>query len=93
MPTFADGESLATVRTKINDAITTVDALDQGVATTDSVTFAELTVSGDSVTIATSKTPASATDTGTTGEVAWDANYIYVCTATNTWVRAALATW
>jgi len=38
-------------------------------------------------------TPASATAAGTTGEVAWDANYLYVCTATNTWKRAALSTW
>jgi hypothetical protein len=23
----------------------------------------------------------------------WDADYIYVCTATNTWKRVAIATW
>lgn len=40
-----------------------------------------------------SKTPASATATGLQGEVAWDASYIYVCTATNTWKRVAIATW
>jgi hypothetical protein len=38
-------------------------------------------------------TPASATATGTTGTVVWDANYIYVCIATNTWKRAAITTW
>ena len=38
-------------------------------------------------------TPASATAAGTAGEIAWDASYIYVCTATNTWKRAALSTW
>jgi parallel beta-helix repeat protein len=37
--------------------------------------------------------PASSTDTGTLGEVRITANYIYVCVATNTWVRAALASW
>lgn len=37
--------------------------------------------------------PASASDTGTTGEIRITASYIYICTATNTWVRAALATW
>ena len=30
------------------------------------------------------------TSAGTTGEIAWDANYIYVCTATNVWKRSAL---
>ena len=28
---------------------------------------------------------------GTAGQIAWDANYIYVCTATNTWKRVSLA--
>jgi len=27
---------------------------------------------------------------GTVGQICWDANYIYVCTATDTWKRAAL---
>jgi hypothetical protein len=52
-----------------------------------------LQVNGDRVRIATAKTPASASDTGTTGEICWDANYIYVCTATNTWKRTAISTW
>ena len=37
--------------------------------------------------------PASAAATGTLGEVRITADHIYVCIATNTWVRAALATW
>jgi hypothetical protein len=48
---------------------------------------------GDTIRVGTSKTPASATDTGNTGEICWDSSYIYVCVATNTWVRAALSTW
>jgi len=28
--------------------------------------------------------------TGTTGQIAWDSDYIYICTATNTWKRVAL---
>jgi len=37
--------------------------------------------------------PSSATDTGTLGEIRITADYIFVCTATDTWVRAALTTW
>jgi hypothetical protein len=37
--------------------------------------------------------PSSSTDTGTTGEIRYTADYIYVCTATNTWKRVALSTW
>ena len=47
---------------------------------------------GGDVSVPT-KTPASAAATGTTGTIAWDADYIYVCTATNTWKRTAIATW
>lgn len=38
-------------------------------------------------------TPTSASATGVTGTVYYDANYIYVCTATNTWKRTAITTW
>jgi hypothetical protein len=46
-------------------------------------------VSGDSITIATNQSPA-ATDACTAGEVAWDASYVYICTASTVWKRAAL---
>jgi len=37
--------------------------------------------------------PSSATSPGVQGEIAADASYVYVCTATDTWKRAAIATW
>lgn len=52
-----------------------------------------LAIGGDSMTIETSKTPATSTSPGTTGTVCWDANYIYVCIATDTWKRTAIDTW
>lgn len=39
------------------------------------------------------ETPASASATGVQGQIAWDADYVYICTATNTWKRVAIATW
>jgi hypothetical protein len=53
----------------------------------------KLDVNDDSIRVRTAKTPSSASDTGTTGQIAWDADYIYVCTATDTWKRVAIATW
>lgn len=38
-------------------------------------------------------TPASAAASGVAGTVVWDASFVYVCTATNTWKRVAIATW
>ena len=43
--------------------------------------------------IATSAAPATATSTGTAGEIRYDADYVYICVATNTWKRSALTTW
>jgi len=50
-------------------------------------------VNAPQLRISTSNPPASATATGTSGMIRWDANYIYVCTATDTWKRVAIATW
>lgn len=38
-------------------------------------------------------TPVSASAPGKTGAIVWDTNFVYVCVATNTWKRAALASW
>lgn len=50
-------------------------------------------IDGDHIRIGTNKTPASASATGTTGQICWDASYVYVCVATNTWKRSAITTW
>jgi hypothetical protein len=52
-----------------------------------------LDVNGNAVRIRTSSTPSSASDFGVAGEIRWDANYIYVCVATDTWKRVAISTW
>lgn len=54
---------------------------------------AKLDVNSDTVRLRTARTPASASAAGNAGDICWDANYIYVCTATNAWKRAALSTW
>ena len=40
----------------------------------------------------TSGTVATATSTGTIGQVKYDSTYLYYCVATNTWVRHAIDT-
>jgi len=42
---------------------------------------------------ALNEAPASASAAGTAREIRVTANYVYVCIATDTWVRAALTTW
>lgn len=37
--------------------------------------------------------PSTTLDTGTQGQIRFDANYIYFCTGANSWKRASLSTW
>ncbi len=48
---------------------------------------------GDTFRLRTSKTPASSGANGNKGEICWDASYLYICTATDTWERVAIAIW
>ena len=52
-----------------------------------------LDINGDKMRLRTAKTPATSTAAGSVGDICWDASYMYVCTATNTWKRSAIATW
>jgi hypothetical protein len=49
-----------------------------------------LRVSGDTVRVDNARTPSSESATGNAGDICWDANNVYVCTATDTWKRAPL---
>lgn len=40
-----------------------------------------------------SSVPSTASSTGIKGQIAFDTSYIYICIATNTWMRAAIVTW
>ena len=48
-----------------------------------------LDVSGSTLRLRTARTPSA---TGAVGEVCWDADYVWICTATNTWRRVAHST-
>jgi hypothetical protein len=48
---------------------------------------------GDTLRLRNARTPATAAAPGNAGEICWDASYVYVCVAANSWKRAALAAW
>ena len=68
-----------------------IDDTPVGANTASTGAFTSLTCTTLGVTSPT--VPSSASDTGTAGTIAWDADFIYICTATDTWRRVAIATW
>jgi len=48
---------------------------------------------GDAIRIRDSQTPTSQTMACDKGTIAWDEDYIYVCTATDYWERTAISNW
>jgi hypothetical protein len=50
-----------------------------------------LDIGGDTVKIRTPRTIGSGSADGIQGEICWDAGYIYVCVATNSWKRSSLS--
>lgn len=50
-------------------------------------------ITGNTLNIPNTRTPASAAAPGTAGDICWDSSYIYVCVVTNTWKRTAISTW
>jgi hypothetical protein len=57
------------------------------------VTASKLFYASVGLRVAPTTPPTTATDAGVAGAVTWDANFIYICVATNTWRRTALASW
>lgn len=58
-----------------------------------SPTFTGTTVLANLRLTALNTAPASATATGTVGEVRWANGFMYLCVATNSWQRVALVAW
>ena len=53
----------------------------------------KLDVNGNGIRIQQSRTIAASSTACNQGEIAWDANYVYVCVSANSWRRSALASW
>jgi len=54
---------------------------------------AKLDINGNGIRIEIPRTPASSSEACNQGDIVWDSNYLYVCVASNSWKRAALASW
>jgi hypothetical protein len=80
--------------TETPEATDVIDVRFLGAAVTVSETiYDDLTILGNLTLtglLSQPLTTKTSTSPGTAGQISWDANYVYVCTATNTWKRVAL---
>lgn len=74
---------------KVVDAINAVTGSDASTAATVSTHTSQIAALQGKFVSA----PGSAGASGVAGSFSYDATHVYVCVATNTWVRATLATW
>jgi len=65
------------------------DAVKVGINTT--TPTQALDVNGNTIRIRQDRTPSSSSEPCLKGEMAWDGSYLYVCVATDTWMRSALS--
>lgn len=50
-------------------------------------------VVGGNLVVTSGYVPSASNSAGTTGQLAWDSDYIYICTSASTWRRANISTW
>ncbi len=74
------------------DVGTDIRMIDDVIIGANSAPTAPLHVSGATIRVATTFTPASGTASGNTGDIVWDSSYVYVCQSADSWSRATLET-
>lgn len=47
----------------------------------------------DNIALSITEVPTGPSASGIAGEIAWDGDYIYICTAPDTWERVTIASW
>jgi hypothetical protein len=52
-----------------------------------------LDINGDTIRLRSQRTIPNSNTFGEAGEICYDANYIYICIATDTWRRVAISSW
>lgn len=88
-PTNSSSLGHAAQHININDAVEALQAK-VGINSSDDVNSLDYKVRQKATIVAV---PSTANSAGTQGNIAYDGTHLYVCVATDTWLRAPLATW
>ena len=91
--TTATGDNLNIYGVGVGEDMVTFDTTNGNVGIATTIPTAKLDINSDIIRLRIAKTPASAGAAGNAGDICWDADFVYVCVATNTWKKVAIATW
>jgi hypothetical protein len=86
-------DTSVSIRNGGNTSVLYTDTVNNRVSILTGAPTAALDINSNTMRLRTARTVTSATAAGNAGDICWDANYIYVCTATNQWRRAPLSAW
>lgn len=89
---IADGDTTVQVNDSTPNIIATVNGSTVLTLNSATATFVGNIIGTGSLASIVNTTPANSSATGIKGQIAYDSSYIYVCVATNTWVRFAITT-
>lgn len=78
--------------TNTNDAIVAIETAIGITGSSDSASL-QYKLANKQSAVKFSGAPSTATSAGTVNDIVVASGYLYVCIATNSWVRAAVATW
>lgn len=79
---------------RLSERIAKLEGRSGEVVTKNSLTVSgDAELSGDTLSLRTSRTPAVSASFGKQGDICWDSGYIYVCVTDNVWKRATLSSW
>ena len=87
---ITDLDTSVTVDDSSANIVSKINGSNVVVSTTSSTTFSGSILGTGSVASVKTSVPSSSSDTGTKGEIAYDASYVYICVDTNTWIRSSI---
>lgn len=87
---IADLDTTVTVDDSSANIVSRINGSNVTVTTSSSTTFSGSIFGIGSIASVSTSVPSSSSDTGTKGQIAYDASYVYICVDTDTWIRSSI---
>lgn len=89
---IADSNTIVQANDSVPNIIANVNGSTVLTLTASDATFTGSIIGTGSIASVINATPASSSAAGIKGQIAYDGSFVYICIATNSWIRAAIST-